>query len=157
MKKDLRFLSWRNQHYDSSSPDFSTNLPVLLTKKVCVCCYGEPGKNMHCRSKEHVSKFNSKSEKLINTHGGKADDKKISDYFEVHSQSIQETIQKACWGGNLPNHPWGGAPQLEKWVAPGQSGENEDWGSPRRLVRNFTPQEFQNKTFTPSFSPNFNR
>ena len=48
---------------------------------------------MHCRSKEHVSKFNSKSEKLrsespffkhlMNTHGGKDDDKEFSDYFEV--------------------------------------------------------------------------
>ena len=48
---------------------------------------------MHCRSKEHVSKFNSKSEKvrsesafyehLLNTHGGKADNKDFSDYFEI--------------------------------------------------------------------------
>ena len=57
------------------------------------CYYGESAKNMHCRSKEHVSKFNSKSEKvrsesafykhLLNTHGGKADNKDFSDYFEV--------------------------------------------------------------------------
>ena len=48
---------------------------------------------MHCRSKEHVSKFNSKSEKtrsespfykhLLNTHGGKDDEKEFSEYFEV--------------------------------------------------------------------------
>ena len=48
---------------------------------------------MHCRSKEHVSKFNSKSEKtrsespfykhLSNTHGGKDDRKEFEDYFEV--------------------------------------------------------------------------
>ena len=48
---------------------------------------------MHCRSKEHVSKFNSKSEKirsespfykhLLNTHGGKEDEKEFSEYFEV--------------------------------------------------------------------------
>ena len=48
---------------------------------------------MHCRSKEHVSKFNSRSEKLrskspfikhlMNTHGGKDDKKEFSDYFEV--------------------------------------------------------------------------
>merc|ERR1712004_489791 len=59
----------------------------------CACYYGESGKNMHCRSKEHVSKFNSRSEKLrsespffnhlMNTHGGKDDDKEFSDYFEV--------------------------------------------------------------------------
>ena len=57
------------------------------------CYYGESGKNMHCRSKEHVSKFNSKSEKtrsespfykhLLNTHGGKDDEKEFSEYFEV--------------------------------------------------------------------------
>ena len=45
----------------------------------CACYYGESGKNIHCRSKEHVSKFNSRSEKLrsespffkhlMNTHG----------------------------------------------------------------------------------------
>ena len=59
----------------------------------CACYYGESGKNMHCRSKEHVSKFNSRSEKLrsespffkhlMNTHGGKNDDKEFYDYFEV--------------------------------------------------------------------------
>ena len=48
---------------------------------------------MHCRSKEHVTKFNSKSEKiraesafykhLVNSHGGKSANKKISDYFEI--------------------------------------------------------------------------
>ena len=48
---------------------------------------------MHCRSKEHVSKFNSKSEKvrsespffkhLMNTLGGKDDDKEFSDYLEI--------------------------------------------------------------------------
>ena len=58
----------------------------------CACYYGESAKNMHCRSKEHVTKFNSKSEKiraesafykhLVNSHGGKADDKNFSDYFE---------------------------------------------------------------------------
>ena len=48
---------------------------------------------MHCRYKEHVSNFNSKSEKirsespfykhLLNTHGGKEDEKEFSEYFEV--------------------------------------------------------------------------
>ena len=48
---------------------------------------------MHCRSKEHVAKFNSKSEKiraesafykhLVNSHGGKDPEKNFSDYFEV--------------------------------------------------------------------------
>ena len=59
----------------------------------CACYYGESAKNMHCRSKEHVSKFNSKSEKiraesafykhLMNTHEGKSADKNFSDYFEI--------------------------------------------------------------------------
>ena len=59
----------------------------------CACYYGESAKNMHCRSKEHVSKFNSKSEKiraesafykhLMNTHGGVEDGKTFSDYFEI--------------------------------------------------------------------------
>ena len=57
------------------------------------CSYGQSAKNMHCRAKEHVSKFNSKSEKiraesaffkhLMNSHGGMFDDKKFSDYFEI--------------------------------------------------------------------------
>ena len=59
----------------------------------CACYYGQSAKNMHCRSKEHVCKFNSKSEKiraesafykhLANSHGGKADDKTFGDYFEI--------------------------------------------------------------------------
>ena len=59
----------------------------------CACYYGESAKNMHCRSKEHVTKFNSKSVKireesafykhLVSTHGGKAADKNFSDYFEI--------------------------------------------------------------------------
>ena len=59
----------------------------------CACYYGESAKNMHCRSKEHVTKFNSKSEKvraesafykhLVNSHGGKSNDKNFSDYFEI--------------------------------------------------------------------------
>ena len=59
----------------------------------CACYYGESAKNMHCRSKEHVSKFNNKSEKiwaesafykhLLSTHGGKSDELNFSDYFEI--------------------------------------------------------------------------
>ena len=58
----------------------------------CTCYFGQSGKNCHCRSKEHVSKFNSKTAKvreesaffkhLENTHGGKAEDKSFEDYFE---------------------------------------------------------------------------
>ena len=59
----------------------------------CSSYYGESARNMHCRSKEHVSKFNSKSEKirsesafykhLLNTHGGKSNSKTFSDYFQI--------------------------------------------------------------------------
>ena len=34
------------------------------TDESATCYYGETGKNIHCRSKEHISKFNSKTEKL---------------------------------------------------------------------------------------------
>ena len=57
------------------------------------CYFGQSGKNAHCRIKEHVSKFSSKSAKvreesaffkhLENTHGGKSDEKTFADYFEV--------------------------------------------------------------------------
>ena len=67
----------------------------------CACYYGESAKNMHCRSKEHVQKFNSKSEKirsesafykhLVNSHGGKSPEKNFSDYFEVQ---IMKAYQK---------------------------------------------------------------
>ena len=59
----------------------------------CACYYGESAKNMHCRSKEHVTKFNSKSEKtksesafykhLVNSHGGKSPEKNFSDYLLI--------------------------------------------------------------------------
>ena len=56
---------------------------------------------MHCRSKEHIAKFNSKSEKirgesafykhLVNSHGGKSPEKNFSDYFEIQ---ILKTYRK---------------------------------------------------------------
>ena len=55
--------------------------------------YGESGKNMHCRAKEHITKFNSKSQKLQNesaffkhlenSYGGRAQGKIFSDYFDI--------------------------------------------------------------------------
>ena len=64
-----------------------------VTHLECACYYGQTGKNMHCRSKEHVSKFNSKSEKIrsesafykhiLSSHGGKSDEKTFNDYFEI--------------------------------------------------------------------------
>ena len=64
-----------------------------VTHLECACYYGQTGKNIHCRSKEHVSKFNSKSEKirsesafykhLVSSHGGKSDDKTLNDFFEI--------------------------------------------------------------------------
>ena len=57
------------------------------------CYFGQSGKNAHCRIKEHVSKFSSKTAKvreesaffkhLENTHGGKAEDKTFADRYEV--------------------------------------------------------------------------
>ena len=54
---------------------------------------GESGKNMHCRCKEHVSKFSSKTRKveaesafvkhLESKHDGKEEGKEFSDYYEV--------------------------------------------------------------------------
>ena len=55
--------------------------------------YGESAKNMHCRSKEHESKFNSKNAKtrsesafhkhLVTAHGDRDPEKNFSDYYEV--------------------------------------------------------------------------
>ena len=57
------------------------------------CYFGQSGKNAHCRIKEHVSKFSSKSPKireesafhkhLENTHGGRDESKAFADLFEV--------------------------------------------------------------------------
>ena len=61
--------------------------------ELATCYFGESGKNMHCRCKEHVSKFNSKSahiqaesafvKHLLSKHGGKEGDKSFEDYFKV--------------------------------------------------------------------------
>ena len=57
------------------------------------CYFGQSGRNAHCRIKEHVSKFSSKSQKireesafykhLESTHAGKDENKSFADYFEV--------------------------------------------------------------------------
>ena len=54
--------------------------------------YGESAKNMHCRCKEHESKFNSKNAKtrsesafhkhLVTAHGDRDPEKNFSDYYE---------------------------------------------------------------------------
>ena len=59
----------------------------------CACYYGESAKNMHCRSKEHVAKFNSKSEK---TRAESAFYKHL-----VNSKSLQKTFHKVGGGGNF--------------------------------------------------------
>ena len=58
----------------------------------CLCYFGQSGKNCHCRSKEHVSKFESKTAKvreespfykhLGGVHEGKEEGKTFADYFE---------------------------------------------------------------------------
>ena len=51
--------------------------------------FGESGKNMHCRSKEHVSKFNRKTfqsafiKHIESKHHGRASNKSFSDYFSI--------------------------------------------------------------------------
>ena len=87
----LKHLWCKHQYFDFDSPSkvvtfqivkFRSSLPLAIhrpshlqqqvcspnlanldvTKYLeCASYYGESGKNMHCRSKEHVSKFNSKS------------------------------------------------------------------------------------------------
>ena len=57
------------------------------------CYFGQSGKNCHCRSKEHVSKFDSKTAKvreesafykhLVSVHDGKEVGKTFGDYFEI--------------------------------------------------------------------------
>ena len=57
------------------------------------CYFGQSGKNCHCRSKEHVSKFDSKTAKvreesafykhLVSVHEGKEVGKTFGDYFEI--------------------------------------------------------------------------
>ena len=55
--------------------------------------FGETGKNMHCRSKEHISKFNSKVvttreesafyKHMSNKHGGVPENNEFGDLFEI--------------------------------------------------------------------------
>ena len=55
--------------------------------------FGETGKNMHCRSKEHVTKFNSKKaatreesafyKHLLTMHGGVPENKSFGEMFEI--------------------------------------------------------------------------
>ena len=78
--------------------------------------FGESGKNMHCRAKEHASKFHSTKvhirnesafhKHLLNTHGGRDDSKKFSDYFEiVILKSYKKPFTKCVEEGTLiANH-----------------------------------------------------
>ena len=60
---------------------------------LATCYFGESGKNMHCRSRKHVSKFNSKSVKykknlhmfkhLVSKHGGRDPNRSFYEYFKV--------------------------------------------------------------------------
>ena len=72
-----------------------------VTHMECACHYGQTAKNMHSRSKKHMSKFNSRSEKirlksafykhLMNSHEGKSDEKTFSDYFEIKIVKAYQT------------------------------------------------------------------
>ena len=78
--------------------------------------YGESGKNMHCRAKEHASKFHSKKEHvrnesafhkhLVNTHGGRDEMKTFSDYFEIVILKAYKKVFNKCVeeGTYISNH-----------------------------------------------------
>ena len=84
--------------------------------------FGENGKNMHCRAREHISKFNSKSRKLQqesaflkhleNSHGGRSKTKAFSEYFDItilkayrkpFTKSVEEGTFIASHKGDLLN------------------------------------------------------
>ena len=84
--------------------------------------YGESGKNMHCRAKEHASKFHSKKEHIRNesafhkhiekTHGGRDNSKVFSDYFEIcilksYKKSLTKCVEEGTYiashGGEVLN------------------------------------------------------
>ena len=66
--------------------------------------FGETGKNMHCRSKEHISKFNSKIQAtwegsafykhMSSMHRGVHVKKEFMDLFEIKKKNSQ-ILQKA--------------------------------------------------------------
>ena len=103
----------------------------------CACYYGESAKNMHCRSKEHVSKFNSKSDKiraesafykhLVNTHEGKSANKNFSDYFE----GLQKTVYKAGRRRNIHLKSQRRAVEFEERMAPSKIGQDNHEGYSR--------------------------
>ena len=74
--------------------------------------FGESGKNMHCRAKEHISKFNSKKshirnesafyKHLANTHGGRDQAKPFEDYFQIKVlKSYKKAFTKCVEEGTL--------------------------------------------------------
>ena len=84
--------------------------------------FGESGKNMHCRAKENVSKFNSKTshirnesafyKHLANTHGGRDQAKNFEDYYEIKilkafkkafTKCVDEGTLIASHGGEILN------------------------------------------------------
>ena len=83
--------------------------------------YGESGKNMHCRAKEHASKFHSKKEHirnksafhkhLMNTHGGSDAVKTFSDYFEIvilkaYKKAFTKCVEEGTYIANCQVSPW---------------------------------------------------
>ena len=107
------------------------------------CYYGESAKNMHCRSKEHVTKFNSKSEKiraesafykhLVNSHGGKADDKNFSDYFEFTIlKAYRKPLTRLVEEGTFISSHKGELLNSKKRMASSQVGEDDNKSDPGR-------------------------
>ena len=89
---------------DGKSENFST------------CYFGESGKNMHRCAKEHLSKLNSKTEKVISKsaffehlqshHGGRAANKSFSDYFTIQILKAYKKPFTKCVeeGALIANH-----------------------------------------------------
>ena len=99
----------------------------MCYKIICLVClpageegdlatFGESGKNIHCRCKEHVSKYNSNSTKvqsesaffkhLVSKHGGKDTSRSFDEYFKVEIIKAFRKPFKRCVeeGAFIANH-----------------------------------------------------
>ena len=96
------------------------------------CYYGQSGKNCHCRSKEHVSKFDSKTAKfreesafykhLVSAHDGKEDGKSFADYFEFKiSKAYMKPFTMCVEEGTFISSHKGELLNSKKRMAPGES------------------------------------
>ena len=72
---------------------------------LAACYFGESGKNMHCRCKEHISKFNSKSAKvqskssfvkhLVSKHGGRDRNRSLMNILNLkYWKLLQDVLRR---------------------------------------------------------------